>query len=86
MSRMGMTKQSSTANTDPRWQRLQALLFALRPGQTVTAQAVAAKSGLDTETVEIVLAGLTRATLFRVLSDATYVRQRLEIDRREEHR
>jgi|tagenome__1003787_1003787.scaffolds.fasta_scaffold20159803_1 hypothetical protein len=83
---MRTSKQSSTTNTDPRWQRLQALLFTVRPGQAVTAQVLAAESGLDTETVQIVLAGLTRATLFRVSSDATYVRQRVQIDRLEPQR
>ena len=75
-SRMGTSKQSSHTNTDPRWQRLQALLFTLRPGQAVTAKRVAARSGLEIEMVAMVLDGL-KAALFRPSSNARYVRQRL---------
>jgi hypothetical protein len=64
---------------DARWERLQALLLAVRPGQKVTARAVSAESGLELATVEMVLNALTKATLFRVCATSTYVRQRLEL-------
>jgi hypothetical protein len=63
--------------TAARWERLKALLLTLRPGQKVTAKAVAAQSGLEQAMVEMVLDGLTKATLFRVSAKAVYVRQRL---------
>jgi len=64
-----------------RWERLQAYLFVLRPGAVVTVGSIARRTGLDTEAIEMVLRGLTRATIFRQQGAATYVRQRIHPER-----
>jgi hypothetical protein len=62
---------------DDRWNRLQTLLLALQPGHVVTVSSLAQNSGVEPDSVEMVLRALTRAALFQPRGPATFVRQRL---------
>lgn len=74
--RSGMRAQRRRT-TDRRWRRLDQLLEDLRPGQTITVRGVAARTGLDTDSVDTVLEALTRAELFARIDDTTFVRDSL---------
>jgi hypothetical protein len=65
---------------DDRWDRLQTFLLGLQPGHIVTVGALAQSTGLEADTVEMVLQALTRASLFRPNGRATFVRQRLHVE------
>ena len=66
-----------SAPPDQRWKRLEQLLDELRPGEIVTLRAVAARTGLDPDSVDTVLEALTRAELFTKLDSTTFVRESL---------
>ncbi len=59
------------------WDRLQELLVELKTGDTITLGSVTTATGLESESVEVVLRGLTRAGLFEQRNDTTYVRDTL---------
>jgi hypothetical protein len=63
-----------TAAAHESWTRLQTLLNQLRPGDTITARETIAATQLEPETVDLVLAALTRAELFQQTGE-TFVRQ-----------
>jgi hypothetical protein len=65
---------------DPRstWKRLEETLLAIRPGETVTVEALAAECGLARETVEQVLAAVIASELFERTEDGVCRRARLE--------
>lgn len=60
------------------WERFQELLTTLKPGQQVTVNSLAARSGLEVESVDTVLQALTRAELFVQVDAVTFVRERLK--------
>ena len=65
--------------TDPRvgWNRLEATLITIKPGETITVDALATETGLLPETVETVLNTLTKAELFERRDKDVFVRRRL---------
>lgn len=81
-----MRATPSTAHGgDRRWVRLETVLDRVRPGETVTVEALASRTGLETESVETVLRALTRAEIFLYLGRSTFVRESL-LDRALEKR
>jgi hypothetical protein len=62
---------------DDRWERLQDLLIQLKPGQRVTIGSLAARTGVEVESVDTVLQALTRAELFAQVNETTFIRERL---------
>ena len=62
---------------DDRWERLQELLIQLKPGQRVTISSLAARTGVEVESVDTVLQALTRAELFAQVNETTFIRERL---------
>lgn len=65
-----------TAAAHESWTRLQTLLNQLRPGDAITARETIAATQLEPETVDLVLAALTRAELFQRTGE-TFIRQAL---------
>lgn len=65
--------QKAAAKTP--WARLQDLLTELKTGDTITTDSVAAATGLEIESVELVLCSLTRAGLFVRREGSTFVRE-----------
>jgi hypothetical protein len=66
---------------DPRsaWKRLEETLLAIKPGETVTVEALAAECGLARDTVEQVLAAVIASELFERTEDGgAWRRARLE--------
>jgi len=65
--------------TDPRvgWNRLQATLITIKPGDSVRVDTLVAETGLSPETVETVLNTLTKAELFERKEEHVFVRRRL---------
>jgi hypothetical protein len=59
---------------DNRWDRLQHLLAGLKPGEAVTINGVAARTGLGADSVDTVLQALTRADMFAQRNPTTFVR------------
>lgn len=61
---------------DPRsgWKRLEETLAAIKPGETVTIEALAADCGLACETVEEVLKAAIKAEWFERREDGGYAR------------
>ena len=59
---------------DNRWDRLQRLLAGLKPGEAVTINGVAARTGLGADSVDAVLQALTRADMFAQRNATTFVR------------
>jgi hypothetical protein len=64
------------------WGRFQDLLTTVKPGQRVTVNGLAARSGVAVESVETVLQALTRAELFLRVDAVTFVRGSLAKSRR----
>jgi Holliday junction resolvasome RuvABC ATP-dependent DNA helicase subunit len=64
---------------DPRstWKRLEETLLAIKPGETVTVEALAAECGLARETVEQVLAAVVVSELFERTEDGRVCRRAL---------
>lgn len=60
--------------SDNRWDRLQRLLAELKPGEAVTINGVAARTGLGADSVDTVLQALTRADMFAQRNPTTFVR------------
>jgi hypothetical protein len=60
--------------SDNRWDSLQRLLAGLKPGEAVTINGVAARTGLGADSVNTVLKALTRADMFAQKSPTTFVR------------
>ena len=60
--------------SDNRWDRLQRLLAGLKPGEAVTINGVAARTGLGADSVDTVLQALTRADVFAQRNPTTFVR------------
>lgn len=63
--------------TQSSWDRLQALLESLTPGDEVHLAAASRETGLLPATCETVLDALTRVDLFTRISDHTFVRRRM---------
>jgi hypothetical protein len=70
---MGPTSRIERQN-DNRWDRLQRLLAGLKPGEAVTINGVAARTGLGADSVDSVLQALTRADMFAQRNPTTFVR------------
>jgi len=68
-----------TPNTDPAarksWDCLEDLLGKLKVGDVVTIRGVSAATGLESESVDMVLRALTRAQLFVQRDRTTFVRE-----------
>jgi hypothetical protein len=64
---------------DPRsgWKRLEETLIAIKPGETVTVEALAAECGLARETIEQVLTAVTLSELFERKEDGCFARRGL---------
>jgi hypothetical protein len=60
--------------SDNRWDRLQRLLAGLKPGEAVTINGVAARTGLGADSIDTVLKALTRADMFAQTNPTTFVR------------
>ena len=60
--------------SDNRWNHLQRLLADLKPGEAVTINGVAARTGLGADSVDTVLQALTRADMFAQRNPTTFVR------------
>ena len=71
--RMGPTSRTER-QSDNRWDRLQRLLAGLKPGEAVTINGVAARTGLGADSVDSVLQALTRADMFAQRNPTTFVR------------
>jgi hypothetical protein len=69
----------SMNSQDPRsgWKRLEETLLAIKPGETVTVEALAADCGLARETVEEVLAAVIKTELFERKEDGGVARRGL---------
>ena len=67
-----MTSRSSA----PPWERLQTVLLALTPNETITVDRVVEETGLSPETVATVLEALEKAGLFE-RSGTVFVRRSL---------
>ena len=65
--------------TDPHvgWNRLEATLITIKPGDTITVDSLVTETGLLPETVETVLNALTKAELFERKEHHVFVRRRL---------
>jgi hypothetical protein len=65
--------------TDPHvgWNRLEATLITIKPGETITVDALVTETGLLPETIETVLNTLTKAELFERKEKSVFVRRRL---------
>jgi hypothetical protein len=64
---------------DPRsgWKRLEETLIAIKPGETITVEALAAECGLAPEMVEQVLAAVIKSELFERKEDGCFARRGL---------
>ena len=60
-----------------RWDRLQDVLLAIKPGDKITIDALVGDTGLQPQTLRTILDGLTRAELFRRLDNGAFLRCRL---------
>jgi hypothetical protein len=70
------TAEIAAPEVDARWDRLQAVLIALKPGETVRVDVLARHTGLERETIVIVLNELVRVLLFEPQGDV-FVRRSL---------
>jgi len=70
-------QHTETRSSDRRWDCLQYLLANLQPGESVTVNDIAARTGLGVDSVDTVLQALTRAELFSRANAQTFIRQRL---------
>ena len=71
--RQDMTMQSRASG----WDRLQAILLRLKPGETITMDQIVADTELTPETVRMILEGLAKAGLFERRSETAFVRRSL---------
>jgi len=64
-------------NSDPRsgWKRLEETLLAIKPGETVTVETLAAECGLALDTVEQLLAAAITSELFERSEDGCVTRR-----------
>ena len=69
----------TTTQRPARWDRLQSVLLAIKPGERITIDALVNDTGLLPRTLQTILDGLTRAELFRRLDDGAFLRCRLVI-------
>ena len=75
---MDFSRSGADADSGSAWERFQELLTTLKPGQQVTVNSLAARSGLEVDSVDTVLQALTRAELFVRIDAVTFVRERLK--------
>ena len=68
------SRSRTSRRRDNRWDRLQRLLAGLKPGEAVTISGVAARTGLEADSVDAVLQALTRADMFAQRDPTTFVR------------
>ena len=64
-------------NSDPRsgWKRLEETLIAIKPGETITVEALAAECGLGLDMVERLLAASITSELFERSDDGRVARR-----------
>jgi DNA-binding IclR family transcriptional regulator len=60
-----------------RWERLEALLTAAKPGDTLSAHALLEQTGLPRDTIMTVLTELTRVELFERRAADVFIRRSL---------
>ena len=72
-TRHDMTMQSHASA----WDRLQAILLSLKPGETITVDQIVADTELTPETVRMILDGLAKAGLFERRGESAFVRRSL---------
>ena len=68
-----------TARHDPHvgWNRLEATLITIKPGEMIAVDTLATETGLLPETIETVLNALTKVELFERKEKNVFVRRRL---------
>jgi hypothetical protein len=71
---MGPTSRTERQSDNHRWDCLQRFLAGLKPGEAVTINGVAARTGLGADSVDLVLQALTRADMFAQRNPTTFVR------------
>jgi DNA-binding GntR family transcriptional regulator len=64
-------------NCSTSWDRLHDILLNIKPGDTITPEALVAQTGLSPEMVRTVLEALTRAELFEKSETGVFVRRSL---------
>ena len=64
-------------DANARWDRLQAALIAMKPGETIRVDALTRETGLERDTIVTVLNELARVTLFESQGDGVFVRRSL---------
>jgi hypothetical protein len=64
-------------DVNARWDRLQAVLIAAKPGETIRVDALTKDTGLERDTIVTVLKELTRVTLFEPQGDGVFIRRSL---------
>jgi len=64
-------------DVNARWDRLQAMLIAIKPGETIRVDALTKESGLERDTIMTVLNELARVMLFEPQGDGVFVRRSL---------
>jgi hypothetical protein len=64
---------------DPRtgWNRLEDTLITIKPGETISIEALVTETGLTAKTVETVMAALIKTELFERTPENHFVRRRL---------
>ena len=60
---------------NPRWTRLENMLTGMKPGETISIDALSAESGLSAATVLTVLKELERVELFSRQEEKVFVRR-----------
>lgn len=64
-------------DVNARWDRLQAVLIATKPGEMLRVDALTRDTGLERDTIVTVLNELTRVTLFEPQGNGVFVRRSL---------
>jgi hypothetical protein len=64
-------------DVNARWDRLQAVLIAMKPGEAVRVDVLTRDTGLERETIVKVLNELTRVLLFEPQDSEVFVRRSL---------
>jgi len=64
-------------DVNARWDRLQNVLLATKPGETIRVDALTTATGLERDIIVTVLNELARVTLFEQQDDGVFVRRSL---------
>lgn len=64
-------------DVNARWDRLQTVLIAMKPGETIRVDSLSCQTGLERETIVEVLNELARVMLFEAQGAGSFVRRSL---------